>query len=355
MREAGVLYGQRALRIVQLLDPPPPPAGWVQVQPHYAALCGSDLGLFCHPGEEPLLRRHPKSRHLGPFIIGHEFSGVVVAVGAGVVDLDVDQRIVTGAGWWCGACPACLEGAIHLCQDYYVFGLHADGGMVKGLVNLPAKMCVPIPDELSMQAAAFAQPCAIAMHCVEKSAVHPGCQLVIFGIGGIGMPILSMASARGIKDILAVDVNEEHLLAAKCLGATVTVSGASREGVEQAINHFTGGRGAELILECTGAPDMPAMALKMTRRGGRIHLVGIQKEPIELDLGSLVRNEIQLSTSNGHHCLRDLPAALSHLVSHPELVEVMRGPEVTLATLVDDGLLPMVERRTKGKVLVRLI
>ena len=105
------------------------------------ALCGTDAGEYAYgPIMVPLTWRHPASGHEGPTIIGHEFVGAVEAVGSGVDALAVGDRVVPGAGMWCGACAWCRAGRTNLCADYYTLGLNAHGGLAEQ-VNVPARMC----------------------------------------------------------------------------------------------------------------------------------------------------------------------------------------------------------------------
>lgn len=351
MRRVARLYRAQDLRVEWIEDPPPPGEGQVQVRPRRIALCGSDLKLYLHPGSVPLASAHPVSGHYGPLIMGHEFVAEVVALGEGVTNLDRGQVVTSGSAWWCGTCPACLEGDIDLCKDYWVLGLAGDGALMQGCFNLPAKLCVPVPDPCTEESAVMAQPCAIASHALRLSGVRADTRLVVFGAGGIGSLIIALAHYQGVSEILAVDVNDAQLRRAQTLGATVLVNSSQSEDVLDAVATFTGGRGAELIIECTGNALMPNLALRAARRGGRIHLVGIPGELVAFDLGFQVQQQIQCTSSNGLHGLRDLPPALAALTS-TALADVVRGPVISLDRVVEDGLKRMENHQVSGKVIV---
>jgi (R,R)-butanediol dehydrogenase/meso-butanediol dehydrogenase/diacetyl reductase len=336
--------------VVDAPEPPDPAADEITVQVTKGALCGTDVGEFVHgPKLIPLTRRSPASGHMGPVIIGHEVAGRVVARGPDVGSLSIGARVVPGAGSWCGECRWCREGRVNLCREYFVYGLHAHGGFAE-YVNVPAAMCSEVPVACSDLAAPIAQPLAVAMHALRRATARPGESIVVVGAGGIGALIIAGAAAAGIDPVIAVDVDRRRLEIAERLGASAAVD-ARTDDVAAVVHSLTGGDGGDIVIEAAGKPAGLDAALACVRRGGRVALVGLQAGPVEVDLHRLVLNEIELVSSNGLDCRADLPAALDLLASS-DVASVVTGRVIELEDVVADGLVPMAEGRTGGKVVV---
>ncbi len=350
--KAAVYHGRRDVRIEDRPEPGGPGRGEVVLEVLMAGICGTDAAEFAHgPLLIPLDVRHPASGHGGPVILGHEFVGRIAAVGPEVEGLAVGQRVVPGAAWWCGQCRWCAEGRSNLCSQYFVFGLHADGGLAE-LAKVPARMCQVVPTRCSDEGAAMAQPLAIALHALRSSGVRRGQVLALLGVGGIGSLILAAAQAHGISPLLALDVDEQRLERAARLGAAFLVN-TRREDPAHAMRRLTDGVGADVVIEASGAPSAPEQALTLVRRGGRVLLVGLQEVPRSLDLRAMVLGEIELRCSNGHVYDVDLPAALT-LLATTDLARSVVDRVIELDALVNEGLLPLVENRAQGKILVAI-
>jgi (R,R)-butanediol dehydrogenase / meso-butanediol dehydrogenase / diacetyl reductase len=350
--KAAVYHGRRDVRIEERPEPTGPGRGEVLLEVLMGGICGTDAGEFAHgPRLIPLDARHLASGHCGPVILGHEFVGRIASVGPEVEGLAVGQRVVPGAAWWCGQCRWCLEGQSNLCSQYFVFGLHADGGLAT-LAKVPARMCQVVPTRCSDESAAMAQPLAIALHALRLSGIRRGQVLALLGVGGIGSLLLAAALAQGISPILAIDVDEQRLERAAQLGAAFLVN-TRREDPAHAMCRLTGRVGTDVAIEASGAPCAPEQALTLVRRGGRVVLVGLQEAPCALDLRAMVLGEIDLRCSNGHVCDVDLPAALT-LLATTDLARTVVDRIIELDALVQEGLLPLAEHRMHGKVLVTI-
>jgi (R,R)-butanediol dehydrogenase/meso-butanediol dehydrogenase/diacetyl reductase len=231
----------------------------------------------------PLHDRHPGSGHVGPLVLGHEFVGRVTAVGDGVEGFAVGDRVVTGAGVACGECEWCHAGRTNLCAHYYTLGLHTDGGLATH-ARTPASICVAVPDECSDDAAAMAQPLAVAMHALNRGRVVRGESVVIIGVGGIGALMVGGASGRGIDGVIAVDVDDGRLATARELGARHTLH-AEREDVVAAVRELTGGAGADLVVETVGGHgDTVDLAWELARIQGTVAVLGIFPDRVPVNL-----------------------------------------------------------------------
>ena len=347
---AAVYHGPGDVRIESVADPAPPEAGELVVEVLRGAICGTDSSEYVHgPRFVPLDAPHANSGHVGPLVLGHEFVGRVTAVGPDVEWFAVGDRVVTGAGVSCGACEWCRAGRTNLCARYYTLGLHTHGGLAS-LAKTPASIAAKVPPDCSDDAAAMAQPLAVALHALNRGRVQPGETLVIIGAGAIGALMIGGAHGRGLPEIVAIDMDEHRLATARELGATHTID-ASSEDAAAAVHEFMGGDGAHVVIEASGAPTAPAQALAMVRRGGRVVIVGLQAEPVSLDLFDVTVREIEISSALAHVCASDLPEALD-ILTRTDLAETILDRVIPLNRLVEDGLMALAERRATGKILV---
>jgi (R,R)-butanediol dehydrogenase/meso-butanediol dehydrogenase/diacetyl reductase len=299
--KAAVYYGNKDVRIESVAEPGKPGPGEVILEVLRAAICGTDVSEYLHgPNFTPLTQPHPASGHVGPMILGHEFAGRIIEVGAEVEGLTVGRRVVPGAGMWCGRCEWCRSGRTNLCARYYTLGLNTHGGLAQW-VKAPAQMCRLVPENCPAEAAAMAQPLAVALHAVRRGGAQPGQTVALMGVGGIGAFILAAAKAQGLNPIIAIDIDEDRLATATTLGATQLINARSEDPLQR-IFELTNGAGVHVFMEASGAPHGPSLALDATRRGGQVLLVGLQTQPRSLDLHKLVLREIDVATTVAHVC-----------------------------------------------------
>jgi (R,R)-butanediol dehydrogenase / meso-butanediol dehydrogenase / diacetyl reductase len=338
---AAVYHGPGDIRIEDAPDPDGARDGDLVIEVARAAICGTDSSEWDHG---PLLARPP-------VVLGHEFVGRVVDVGPGAEAFAVGDRVVSGAGISCGKCEWCQAGRTNLCAEYRTIGLHVDGGLAE-YVRSPGFVCRRVPERVSDDGAALAQPLAVALHAVRRSGLQPGQACAVIGVGGIGAFIVAAAVARGASPLIALDVDDERLETARSLGAHVVANVRDRP-LAEAILELTGGEGAHVVIEASGTAGGPAAALAAARRGGRVLLVGLQAAPRELDLFSFTVREVELVTTLAHVCDVDLPDALELLASG-RLAEVVIDRVIGLDELVEHGIRPLAEGSARGKIVVEV-
>jgi (R,R)-butanediol dehydrogenase / meso-butanediol dehydrogenase / diacetyl reductase len=340
---AAVFHAPGDVRIEQVPEPPPPGPGELLIRVTKAALCGTDSAEWDHG---PLLARPP-------VVLGHEFTGQVVAAGDGA-GFPAGSRVVSGAGVSCGQCEWCAAGRTNLCARYQTLGLHRDGGLAE-LVLSPAAICRAVPDGLDDTGAAMAQPLAVALHAARRGRVGPGRGCAVIGAGGIGAFIVAAAAALGAAPLIAVDVADERLSTAEKLGATHTVladtGNADGRDPVPAVLAAAGADGAHVVIEASGAPASPAAALNMVRRGGDVVIVGLQHHPFGIDLFSVATREVDLHGTLAHVCAEDLAETVTVLSGTP-LAGLVLGGVIPLDDLVEGGLRPLAERTAHGKIVV---
>jgi threonine dehydrogenase-like Zn-dependent dehydrogenase len=337
--KAAVFRAPGDVRVESVAEPGPPGPGEVLIRVSKAALCGTDSAEWAHG---PLLARPP-------VVLGHEFTGQVIAAGAGVTGFPAGARVVSGAGISCGQCEWCGEGRTNLCAGYQTLGLHRDGGLAEFVLS-PAAICRPVPGGLDDVGAAMAQPLAVALHAARRGGVGPGRSCAVIGAGGIGSFVIAAAAALGASPLIAVDIDDGRLATATVLGADITVN-SGREDAAGAVVAATGGNGARVVIEASGAPASPAAALSMARRGGDVVIVGLQAAPLPVDLFSVSVREVNVHGTLAHVCGQDLAEAVAVLAG-TRLAQTVLGDVIPLGDLVEGGLRPLAERKAHGKIVV---
>ena len=272
--KAAVYHGRRDVRVEAVPEPPPPGPDEITLRIGRTCICATDASEWLKgPMLMPTDERHPVTGHLGPVTIGHEMSGTISALGSGVGD-----RIVPGAGMWCGECDWCRAGQTNLCESYYTHGLSTHGGMAE-LVNVPAQMCHVVPEACSDSSAAFAQPLAVALHSVRAGGVEAGSSVAVIGVGAIGFLAFAAVLAWDAEPVVAVDIDPKRLAQAEAFGASAVIDAGAADA-EEALLATTNGIGYDVVIEASGAEPSPALAQRMACEIGLDDIVAKGLEPI---------------------------------------------------------------------------
>ncbi|MGO4202657.1 2,3-butanediol dehydrogenase [Rhodococcus sp. TAF43] len=289
---AAVLHGVGDLRVEDVPEPELRD-GHVLIDVAYNGICGSDLGMIHSFGisEHP----HPLTGACGPQILGHEFSGVVREVGAGVEDLSVGDRVVVQPNYSCGTCVRCAAGLEHLCQVIAFHGLNSDGGGMSERTVVPAGNVHKIPDGVSLLQAAVVEPLAVTLHAVELGGVEPGQFALVIGAGPIGIATALNLRAGGVDRILLSEPSESRRAVAAGMGFDV-IDPAAQDPVA-AVAERTDGIGADTVFECAGVAAAVQTALWAARARGAVVLVATYKEEVPLATYALMFTETRLMAS----------------------------------------------------------
>jgi len=258
------------------------------VEVDYAGLCGSDAGIYKF--------KSAFERMDLPTIIGHEYTGRIVDVGADVTDFEVGDRVVERPIRFCGNCYQCKIGETNLCQNKVLTGIDVDGAYTQ-YVAVPAESLHHIPDDIDPRHAAVVEPTSIcARAVVRNSRVSPGDRVLVEGPGPIGLITAQIADAQGGEVVVSgVERDTKHRLPlADTLGyETVNVQSESLDTVRDAV---TGGIGFDVVFDATGHPSGLQTATDHVRSGGQIVLLG-QTGEATLSYTPLVREEIDVQCS----------------------------------------------------------
>ncbi|MGP5564409.1 Zn-dependent oxidoreductase [Vreelandella alkaliphila] len=283
------------------VEPPKVAAGEALVRVAFAGICGSDMHII--HGDNAFVRF--------PRITGHEFAGVVEAVGEGVADVAVGDRVCIDPVISCGECYPCRIGRPNVCSSLEVIGVHRDGGFEE-FVAVPATNVHLLPDHIGLDAAALVEPYTIAANVLDRMQPHPGDRLMILGAGVIGMTILQMALAKGIEEVIVTDVINERLAVANQLGAT-QVFNSREQDVEKEVLALTQGEGVPLIADAACVPALLPQMLRLASPAGRIGLLGFSAQPSDLVQLEVIKKELTLVGSRLNN--RKFPEVLELMAS----------------------------------------
>jgi 2-desacetyl-2-hydroxyethyl bacteriochlorophyllide A dehydrogenase len=304
---AAVLHGPRDIRIETrtLLTPGD---GEAVVQVFASGLCGTDYRIW--NGDRAV--QYPR-------ILGHEFIGEVVAVGAGVETLRPGQKVAVEPNYSCGACPLCREGNRNLCLSRTAIGIDVNGGFAEQAC-LPARCCWPAPPEISDEQLMLAEPLAVVVRAVTRGEAKRGESAAVLGVGTLGLLAIQVLEARGVR-VLAIGRTEHREQLARAMGAEQFTAGGAG-GAAEAARVFSGREGVDLVIETAGTGAAVEQALELTHPGGRVVLTGLPHEASTVNFFGVVRRELRII---GSMIYRD---------EFPEAIRLLSSGAVTVDRLV---------------------
>ncbi len=264
------------------LEKPVPKEGEALIRIKAAGICGSDIGAF--RGTNGLVSY--------PRIIGHELAGEIVSIPENNKNgLKPGDKVVVDPYLYCGNCYPCSIGRTNCCNDLKVLGVHVDGGMAEYYCH-PADMLIKIPDGMTWEQAAMAEPLTISLHGIHRGGFKEGEYCAVIGAGTIGLVAGLVAQAYGGHAIL-LDLVQERLDFAKSLGIEYTINSGKEDPVER-IREITGGVMAQQVMECSGANVAIRSTLDYVCHAGRITLTGWPKKETSLPTDMITKKEIDI-------------------------------------------------------------
>lgn len=277
---AALYVGNEAFRLEER-PPRPPDPGEVRLEVAYVGICGTDLHI-----------RHGAmdQRVSIPGVIGHEMSGTVADVGAGVGDYAPGDLVTVMPLDWCGRCPACVAGHRHVCHNLVFVGIDSAGAMQQSW-TVPERLLVRLTPGLGLDRGALAEPVAVAVHDVRRGAVSAGERVLVVGGGPIGLLIACVAAATG-AEVLVSEPNRFRRTVAERLG--VLSVDPTEPGLELTLDSWTGGAGADVAFEVSGSPAGLRTATHALRVRGRLVVVAIHTQPVAVDLFRVFWRELEL-------------------------------------------------------------
>ncbi|GAA2235408.1 2,3-butanediol dehydrogenase [Herbiconiux moechotypicola] len=275
---AARYHDTQDVRIDEIPEPEPGP-GEVKIRVAYNGICGTDVHeYYSGPAWIPQ-GTHPRTGASRPIVIGHEFSGTVVATGAGVATVAPGDRVCVEGLYPCDECPRCLEGMPNLCTSFALHGLSGTGGGLSQFTVVKDFMVHRLPDTVSLELGALVEPMAVTTHAINRARLSPESKVLVFGAGPIGIGTFLGLRARGVTSVLVVEPSAERRAGIQALGATDVVDPTAVD-LASAVSGFTGGAGADVAFDCAGVAASFRSACESVRARGQVVVVATyEKEP----------------------------------------------------------------------------
>jgi len=259
----------------------PPSEGEIAIQVMRAGICGSDIHIL--HGSNPFVTY--------PRIIGHEFAGIVTALGSGVSGLSVGDHVVADPVISCGYCHPCRIGRSNVCANLQVIGVHRDGGF-RSTAVIPQENAVKISSSLGFDVAALAEPLAVAANVLWRTGCTADDTVMIYGAGTVGITVLQVAKMRGARCIIA-DIDEKRLDRVREFGADAVIN-SKLKSVAEAVAGEMDGLGPSVVIDGAGIPALLDEACGIAGPAGRIGLLGFSAAPCNVSQQEIVRKELTL-------------------------------------------------------------
>lgn len=328
---AAVYHGPRDISVEEVAEPEAAP-GQVLLRVARNGICGSDLHTYV--GSDT----GGASMHVPGVVLGHEFAGTIEAAGAGVDDVGLGASFAVAPIEWCGECWPCRQGWPNLCRRLALYGgyrLPLHGGLAT-LVAVSRRSLHPVPDGLSVEHAALAEPVAVAVHAVRRAPLPLGATVAVLGAGPVGLAVLQCARSAGATVALASDLSEARRTAARALGVGAVVDPAV-DRVASVARDLTG-HGIDVVFDTTGADAALADGIGALRQHGTLVNVAGWQHPARMDMGRLMAKEIDVRFTMTYEPEVDFPVALRLLASGAVDPTAMISDVIGLDALVEHGL-----------------
>jgi len=283
--KAAYLEDHFQMKIVDIPVPEPRP-NEVLTRVHWVGVCGSEVHAYngTHPFRDP------------PAVLGHEFAGEVVEVGAEVTDFKVGDRVTAVPHQFCGQCPRCRAGLTNICDNMKVMGTPGWTGAFGEYVATPAHMTLPLPDHMSDEQGVMVEPLAVGLRLARSSGLRLGDTALVCGAGTIGLVTALAYRAAGAADVILTDAIDYNLGVAAGLGFEHTVN-VRREKVLDKVMDWTGGAGVDHAAVCVGLSVAFQDALQAVHKAGTVMVVALFEEPLSFTAAQLVNREMVIRGS----------------------------------------------------------
>jgi len=283
MRQAVMTApGEIAFRDVEA---PLPGAGQVQIRVQRIGVCGSDIHVF--HGKHPFVTY--------PLIQGHEYAGVIEAIGEGVEGVALGDKVTATPQEVCGVCSPCRRGQYNACEELKVRGFQAPGS-AQDLFVTEADKLVKLPADFEPEQGAFVEPVAVAAHSTGRAGDLTGKNVVVAGAGTIGNFVAQACKSRGAAKVLITDVSDFRLEVARQVGIDATCN-VIKEPLADAVQRVFGDDGFDVAVEVAGVEASLASLVELIGKGGTLLIVGVYGEKPRVDMSVICEHELDVKGS----------------------------------------------------------
>jgi (R,R)-butanediol dehydrogenase/meso-butanediol dehydrogenase/diacetyl reductase len=312
----------------------------VKIDIAYCGICGSDKHMFERPGR-------PNAKV--PYIMGHEFSGVVSAIGKDVKKIKEGDRVVVNPLYVCHQCYACRHGYPNLCENIKLYGCGPENdGAYAEYTHVPEYTVHKIPDNLRLDQAAVVEPAGIAFRALRFSQFKPGDDVAVFGAGPIGLLLINELKAAGANRIFCIGHSEARRAQAKKFGADVVLDPDADDviGIVKDVTHG----GVHVTYDMAGADQTLAMGLAILHARGEFIMSALPAKPLQLNVFALVHGEQTMKASN---CTNDEFTMVPQLIAEGKIrVDDVITKKIYIDDIVKEGFETLEHDKSQLKILV---
>jgi len=331
--KALVFVAPRDMQYLEV-ETPEPKAGEVRIHVKAVSICGSDSGGY----------KGGSAMRTPGLIMGHEFSGVIDKLGEGVSGLSVGQRVGAVTNLFCGNCSDCNDGRENVCVNRAIIGTTMPKygtyqGAMADYVIAPAKKIMPLPDHVTFNEAALAEPLSISLRATKHVNEVSGKTIAVFGSGPIGLLTMQCLRARDAARIIAIDVVDSRLDMAKKCGATHIIN-SKTEDLYKKINELTNDGGVDIVFDAVGAPQTINGGIEIVRCGGTVVWIGLAVPVFEIDYKHAVCKEIKFQCT------------YMYTTEMEEGIELIASGKMDVGSLIT-GVYPMSEGATHFELIAQ--
>ena len=270
------------------VDAPEPGPEDVIVDVQAVGVCGSDVhGYMGLTG-----------RRIPPVVMGHEFGGVVAAVGERVTRARTGDRVVVQPLITCGQCANCRAGLPNICLNRKGLGMMSTNGAMAEAVRVPQQLLYPMPEGMAWEQAALVEPLAVALRAVNLTPLTLMGTVAVIGAGTIGLLVVLAARLRGAGTILVTDLSLHRLELARQLGADRVVNVTDEDPVD-VVKALTDGQGTQAVIEAVGIEASVKQSLALVRTGGHITWIGNSQPEVAVNMQQVVTRELTIRGTYG--------------------------------------------------------
>lgn len=326
----------RALRLeaigelfVREVEKPVPGPGDLLVRVEACGVCGTDRHLL-----------HGEFPSKPPVTLGHEFSGIIEAIGPDVAGFSIGERITGDPNISCGRCPQCMAGRVNLCRNLKAIGISRDGGFADYVI-VPQKQAFTIPLSLDPRFGSFCEPLACCLHGIDMAEIKAGSTVVVLGGGVIGLLTVQLARLAGATTVILSTRQASRRKLAEELGATASVDPTASDIIEEIAgeNGLVPG-GVDVVIECAGVAETVEQSTRLAKAGGTVVILGVmsQGDKVQLEPFDILFRELRVLGSFinpfTHRRAADMVASgiinveklISRQVSFDDAVSVISNP-----------------------------
>lgn len=330
--KALVLTGTKKMEIQDLPTPEVKP-NEVLVNTAYAGICGTDRALYAGlPGSADAVP---------PIVLGHENSGIVAAIGSDVTNVKVGDHVTVDPNIYCGECDYCRTDRPELCDNLSAVGVTRDGGLEKSF-TAPASVVYPLPDNVSLKAAATTEPISCAVHGVKLLDLTPYQKALVIGDGFMGQIFVQLLQAYGVHQVDLAGLNDKKLTFNKEKFGVTNTYNTKRESIPADY---------DVVIEAVGLPQTQEQAVEATKKGAQVLMFGVGKPDQTFSMNTYEVYQKQLKIQGAFINPYAFEDAIALLASGQLDVESLISHEVSLEQ-VEDVLNGKVEGVSKAVVKV---